>query len=138
MNETYITFSGWVGTAPELRELPGGQQVTSFRVASTPRRLRDGQWEDGPTTWHQVKAWRRLAGHVAQSLHTGDPVLVHGRLVADVWKKPDGSLSTQLVVLASSVGHDLNHGTSAFAKPSREVEAAPAPEQVAATSVEAA
>lgn len=138
MNDTYITFSGWVGTAPELRELPGGQQVASFRVASTPRRLRDGQWEDGPTTWHQVKAWRRLAGHAAESLRTGDPVLVHGRLVADVWKKPDGSLSTQLVVVASSVGHDLNHGTSAFSKPRREVEAVPSPEQVGAPGVEAA
>lgn len=114
MNETYITFAGWVGSAPELRTVAGGQQVASFRVGSTPRRFRDGEWVNGPTAWHQVKAWRRLGVHVAASLTTGDPVVVHGRLVADVWEKEDGTVVTQYVVVATTVGHDLSQGTARF------------------------
>ncbi len=60
--------------------------------------------------------WNRLARHVAASLQSGDPVVVHGRLVADVWER-DGKPQTSWEVVATSVGHDLAHGTTAFTKP---------------------
>ena len=62
-----------------------------------------------------MKAWNRLARHVADSLSSGDPVVVHGRLVADVWER-EGKPQTSFEVVATSVGHDLSHGTSRFAK----------------------
>lgn len=116
MNETQITLTGWLGTDVTLRQVGEGQHVASFRVASTPSRLRDGQWVKGTTSWHTVKAWNRLALHVAGSLHSGDPVLVHGRLVADVWER-EGTSTTSWEVIASAVGHDLFHGTTSFTKP---------------------
>ena len=87
MNETQITLTGWLGTDVTLRQVGESQHVASFRVASTPSRFRDGEWVKGTTSWHTVKAWNRLALHVAASLRSGDPVLVHGRLVADVWER---------------------------------------------------
>ena len=116
MNETQITLTGWLGTDVTLRQVGEGQHVASFRVASTPSRLRDGAWVKGTTSWHTVKAWNRLALHVAGSLHSGDPVLVHGRLVADVWER-EGTSTTSWEVIASAIGHDLSHGTSAFTRP---------------------
>jgi len=116
MNETQITLTGWLGTDVTLRQVGEGQHVASFRVASTPSRLRDGQWVKGTTSWHTVKAWNRLALHVAGSLHSGDPVLVHGRLVADVWER-EGTSTTSWEVIANAVGHDLSHGTTSFTKP---------------------
>jgi single-strand DNA-binding protein len=116
MNDTHVTIAGWVGTDVTLTEVAGGHQVASFRVATTPRRLREGEWCDGPTMWVQVKAWRRLAAHVAASVHQGDPVVVQGRLMADVWEREDGVVVSQTELVASSVGHDLAHGTSAFTK----------------------
>ncbi len=121
MNDTYITLTGWVGGDVSLREVSGGQPVANFRVASTSRRMRNNEWVDGATTWYQVKAWRRLADNVARSIRRGDPVVVHGRLEADVWTKEDGTVNTQLVITATSVGHDLSRGTSAFARPARVV-----------------
>lgn len=115
-NDVHLTFAGRLGTDVDLKELPGGQQVASFRVASTPRRVKDGAWADGPTTWHTVKAWNRLARHAADSLSSGDPVIVHGRLVADQWTAPTGETMSRYVVVASSLGHDLTHGTSAFTR----------------------
>jgi single-strand DNA-binding protein len=122
-NETQVTFTGWIGSDVTLRDVAGGQQVASFRVATRPRRFREGEWVDGATTWHTVKAWNRLARHVAESLSSGEPVLVHGKLVADTWTREDGTAMTSYAVVASSVGHDLVHGTSAFRRP------APAAEQ---------
>ncbi len=116
MNDTQITLTGWIGGPVTLRDLGDGRQVASFRVACTPARYRDGEWVKGTTTWHTVKAWNRLARHVAQSLASGDPVVVQGRLVADVWER-EGRSQTSFEVVASAVGHDLTHGTTTFTKP---------------------
>jgi single-strand DNA-binding protein len=116
MNDTQITFCGWVGSDVTLAEVAPGLPVATFRVGSTPRRYRGGSWENGPTSWFTVKAWRRLAEHVHRSISSGDPVVVQGRLVADVWKREDGTVSTKYVVVAQSVGHDLNLGTSDFSR----------------------
>lgn len=120
MNETQVTFTGWLGTDVTLRDVAGGQQVATFRVATSARRYRDGDWITTSTTWHTVKAWNRLAAHAAQSLRKSDPVLVHGRLVADVWTRADGATMTSYVVLATSVGHDMCHGTTIYTKPSED------------------
>lgn len=135
MNDTRITVNGWVGTTPERREVAGGAVVTSFRVAHQSRRMKDGEWVDGPTTWYTVKAWRQLADHVAASIHSGDPVVVHGRLVADVWTREDGATVSQYVLVASSIGHDLTHGTSQFTKA---VRPEPAGEEVGSATPEVA
>lgn len=136
MNDTYITLTGWVGSDVSLREVAGNQVVANFRVATTSRRFRNNQWEDGTTTWYSVSAWRQLADNVNTSIRRGDPVVVHGRLEADVWKKEDGSISTQLVVTATSVGHDLSRGTATFRKavrPEAVVQTYASPEQASAT-----
>ncbi len=133
----YDASSAWIGGPVALRDLGDGRQVASFRVACTPSRRRDGEWVKGDTTWHTVKAWNRLARHVSQSLGSGDPVVVHGRLGADVWQR-EGRPQTSFEVVASAVGHDLTHGTTTFAKDVpvegrvEEPQAAEAAEQVAA------
>lgn len=137
MNDTYITFRGWLGGDVECREVSGDRRVARLRVASTPRRRRrnaeteNGQdkWEDGPTTWHTVTAWNALADHVAASLSSGQPVLVHGRFEADVWTRDDGSVQARTVVVAESIGHDLTHGTAVFSRPD---ELASSPQEPAA------
>ena len=49
----------------------------------------------------------------------GDPVVITGRLESDVWVRDDGTSSTQLVVTATSLGHDLALSTSLYTKPAR-------------------
>ncbi len=115
MNDTWITISGWVGSV-NVREVADGQQVVTLRVGSTPRHLREGEWRDGVTAWHTVKAWRGLAGNVAESVHTGDPVVVHGRVVAEEWTKADGTPGSEHVLVASTLGHDLSRGRASFTR----------------------
>lgn len=115
MNETFVTFQGWVGGDVIYRETKDGN-VANFRVASTPRLKRRGEWMDGETTWYSVSAWRALADNIRDSVKRGDPVLVHGRMRTDTWKREDGQTSVTLVVEASLVGHDLGRGTTVFSK----------------------
>ncbi|HEX5917141.1 MAG TPA: single-stranded DNA-binding protein [Nocardioides sp.] len=115
MHDTQITLTGLVGGDVTLREISEGRAVATFRVACTPSRYRDGEWVRGTPSWHTVKAWNRLGRHVAASLSSGDAVVVHGRLVADVWER-DGKPQTSFEVVASAVGHDLSHGTTVLTR----------------------
>jgi single-strand DNA-binding protein len=114
MNEPFVTFQGWVGDVV-YRETKEGN-VANLRVACTPRIRRKGEWTDGPTSWFSVACWRALAENVRQSVKKGDPVIVHGRLRADVWQRDDNQTSTTYIVEASYVGHDLSRGTSIFSR----------------------
>jgi single-strand DNA-binding protein len=120
MNETLVTLQGWLGTDVTLRQA-GETPVARFRVACTPRRYqkKTDEWVDGATQWFSVNAWRALAEHCEQSLHRGDPVVVHGRLNAQVWSNSAGMEVTSYDVEAVVVGHDLNRGTSTFLRPPR-------------------
>jgi single-strand DNA-binding protein len=117
MNESMVTFQGWLGGDVRTRRA-GDAVVASFRVASTPRRLNrsTGEWHDGPTQWYTVNAWRALGEHCASSLKRSDPVIVHGRLTQSTWVNQHGVEMTSLDVDASFVGHDLSRGTTVFTK----------------------
>ena len=117
MNESMVTFQGWLGGDVRTRQA-GDAVVASFRVASTPRRRNrsTGEWHDGPTQWYTVNAWRALGEHCASSLKRSDPVIVHGRLTQSTWVNQHGVEMTSLDVDASFVGHDLSRGTTAFTK----------------------
>lgn len=119
MNDTYITFQGWVGSDVSSHQVSEDVRVTSFRVGSTPRRLREGEWEDQATAWYTVKAWRTLGAHVATSVRKGDPVVVHGRLVVEEWPGEEGRTMSRQVVHALTVGHDLTRGETRFTKVAR-------------------
>jgi len=115
MNETELTMIGNVCADPARRVLDTGVVVTDFRLASSPRRYdrATGGWAAGETSFVQVVCWRALADHVALSLHKGDPVVVHGWLRVSEWDK-DGVKRSSVEITASSVGHDLCLGTTAF------------------------
>ena len=132
MNETFVTLSGWLGGDVSLREA-GGVPVANFRVASTPRRYqrKTETWEDGDTQWYAVNAWRALGTHCEQSLRRGDPVVVHGKLSAQVWTNKAGLEVTTFEIEAAFVGHDLNRGTSTFQRRKSATAVVPVGEPVA-------
>ena len=118
MNESYVTLQGWVGNDVDVRSA-GETQCASFRVGCTPRYIKDGTWVDGQTSWYTVNCWRGLGKNVADSIRRGDAVVVHGRVRVDVWEREGHPSSVTWIVDATFVGHDLNRGTSSFAKTAR-------------------
>ena len=127
MNDTLITFHGWAGSDVRHRTV-GDVSVATFRVGSTPRLRKDGEWVDGETTWYTVTAWRTLANHVRDSIRKGDPIIVHGRLRTETWQPEEGGATTTLQVEASLVGHDLTRGITHFIKQQRTERSSPEPD----------
>ena len=118
MHEPLITIVGNVARVPKLRSVAGGACVADFRLAATPRRLdkSTGEWSDGQTLWFGVTCWRSLAENVTASLHTGDKVVVTGRLATRSWNGEDGVERQGLEVEATAVGLELSRGTATLAR----------------------
>lgn len=136
MNEIAVTVVGHVASKPTLRITPQGHPVSSFRIASTARRMdkETGGWRDTGTIFATVTAWRQLAEHVAQSLSVGDGVIVQGRLGQHEYDDREGNRRTSLDIDATAVGPDLSRGVAKLAKamrvPASTVPAAAAPDEV--------
>lgn len=115
--DVIITIEGWLGAEPQTYAA-GDATVTRFRVGHTPRRFdrNTNDWVSGQTQWYSVSAWRLLGQHCQRSLHTGDPVIVHGRVTQRSFTTKLGVEVTALEIEALSVGHDLGMGVSVFNK----------------------
>lgn len=127
MNDT-VTILGRVGNDPIRSETTSGVPVVNFRMASPQRRYdaKTQAWVETGTNWYTVSAFRQLAEHVKSSVHSGDGVIVTGRLRVREWEN-NGRKGTSVDIEADAIGHDLRWGTSAYAKASRLVTpAAPA------------
>ncbi|MDO5750845.1 MAG: single-stranded DNA-binding protein [Rothia sp. (in: high G+C Gram-positive bacteria)] len=123
-----VTIHGFVATAPTTRLMPSGAPVTNFRLGSTPRWFNSstGSWQEGETNWYTVASFRRLAKNVQASVQVGQPLIVTGKIAIKNWTTKEGVPATAVNIEASSVGMDLNFGTSSFA---RSVGAAPVPDE---------
>ena len=112
-----ITLAGNVGTDVEFNS-GEGWAFARFRLATTPRFRRNGEWVDGETTWVNVSISGRSAENVRASVAKGDPLIVVGRLRTHTWDS-EGVKHDRLVVEATAVGHDLSRGTTLFTRPER-------------------
>ena len=120
--DTNLTVTGNVGSDIDLRSDDTNEWAyASFRIACTPRVLRNGAWRDGETTWLNVNCRNRsLSLNVSASVGKGDPVIVTGRLTTWSWtNKETGEVQEKLVLEAGSIGHDLSRGTATFKRAER-------------------
>ena len=131
MSETErVTLVGNLTADPELRYTPSGLQVTSLRLAVTPRtRQDDGSWTDGETSFHTVNVWRDQASNAVDSLTKGARVLVVGHPKERTWTSEDGTEHQVTEVDAEEVGPSLRWATAKVARtngPSRKTSPSPA------------
>ncbi|MGL5865784.1 MAG: single-stranded DNA-binding protein [Dermatophilaceae bacterium] len=119
MNDTWVTIRGRMTADPTIRTTGDGVPVASFSVATNPRRQVVGQpgtYEDGPTSFYRVSAWRSLGANAAASLRKGEPVTVYGRQVVRDYPRSDGTTGTRVELDADSIGHDLRWGTTRYTR----------------------
>lgn len=119
MNDTWVTIRGRMTADPTIRTTGGGVPVASFSVATNPRRQVPGQpgsYEDGPTSFYRVSAWRSLGVNAAASLRKGEPVTVYGRQLVRDYPRSDGTTGTRVEVDADAIGHDLRWGTTRYTR----------------------
>jgi single-strand DNA-binding protein len=118
MSQTnYIVMTGYVTAEPKLGHTKSaGTPVIKIRVGSTPRWLdrSTGAWQDGETSYYNVKCWRKLAENVAGSLRKGDMIIVRGKFHTRTWVDDQQRTRVELEIEADSVGHDMSFGWSHF------------------------
>lgn len=122
MNDIEMTVCGNICSEIQRRSVSNNREVTSFRLATSARHYREGQWVDGPTTYLTVQCFGALGRNAYASVHRGDPIIVRGRMRVRTWEH-EGVTRTAVEIEASSLGHDLVLGTSTFQRPVRTAEA---------------
>ena len=124
MSDTVMHMVGHVGTDVDHRTVGSGTDLSTFRLASTPRRWdrHQRQYVDGKTSWIAVQCWRTLALNVSESIRRGDPVIVIGKLKTEEWTSKEGVRNSRFVLDAIAVGHDLNRGVGSFRKVIRQAD----------------
>ena len=85
-----IIVVGYLGTDPEMRYLPSGQSVTSFRIASTRKYTTSAGEQRDETEWFTATAWGRLGETCNQYLTKGRQVYLEGRLRSRSYEGRDG------------------------------------------------
>lgn len=88
---------------PEIRQIPGGQVVASFTVATNfSWNDQNGQRQE-KTEFHNIVAWRKLAEIVSQYLKKGAKVFVEGRLQTRDWEGEDGVKRYRTEIIADNI-----------------------------------
>lgn len=134
--DTQVTVVGNLVADPRLATTSSGHLVTSFRIASTPRRFDrgSGEWRDGETLYANVTCWRGLAENVASSLHKGQSAIVVGRLSVRPYETKDGEKRQSVDIDAVAVGPDLSRTMAMAVKRAERVSAAASPSDAPADS----
>lgn len=112
-----ITVRGYVTAEPKMWQRTAEQApVATIRVGSTPRKLNreTGEWQDGETSYYNVKCWRRLAENVHGSLRKGDMIIVRGKVSTRSWLDDQQRVRMEVQIEADTVGHDLAFGWARF------------------------
>lgn len=128
MNQTSVIAVGTLISPAKIRHLPDGTPVTSFRIACNDRRFdrEAGAWIDRDTFYVTVTCWRRLAENVCTSLHTGDPLIVRGRIFTRSYDV-EGRRNTVTEMEADVVAPDLARATAVVTRLRRPQESAAVP-----------
>ena len=97
------TIIGNVTRDPEVRQIPSGQSVCTFGIA-TNRTWTDasGQKQE-QVEFHNVVAWRKLAEICGQFLRKGRKVYVEGYLQTRDWEGQDGVRRYRTEIIAENM-----------------------------------
>lgn len=94
-----VTIHGVVGSAGELRRNGDGKEFYNFSVGvSKSKKLADGTWDNGHTTWFKCVASGKAAEALAKKVKKGMQVSLIGALEERLWQTKDGNEGRSLDV----------------------------------------
>ncbi len=103
MNLNKVFILGNLTRDPEFRQIPSGQTVSSFSVA-TNRFFTDSMGQkQQQAEFHNIVAWGRQAEIINQYLRKGSLVFIEGRLQTRSWQDQQGTKHWRTEVVADRV-----------------------------------
>ncbi len=122
-----IIVEGNLTNDPRFNYTSNGKAVANLRIAVSSRRKgRDGEYVDTPPAFYGVTVWGQPAEHVAESLHSGDRVIVAGHTYVETFTDSAGEERTKQVIYADAIGVSLRFATATPVKADRTPAAAAA------------
>lgn len=110
---------------PELRALPGGQQVASFSLATNRTfKNKEGQQQE-QVEYHNIVAFGRQAEVIGQYLKKGRPVFIEGRIQTRSWEA-DGKKNYRTEIVVDNFQFGPQAGGAGASAPRNEATNAPA------------
>jgi len=91
VNLNKVILVGRVVNDPELRTIPSGQPVCSFRLATNVIWTNSSGQKQEKTDFHNIVLWRRLAEIASQYLTKGSLVMIEGRIQTRSWQDQSGN-----------------------------------------------
>ena len=86
-----VILVGNLGRDPEVRNMPNGDAVCNFSIATTDSWKDKGSGQKQERTeWHNIVMYRRLAEIAGEYLKKGSSVYIEGRLQTRKWQDKDG------------------------------------------------
>lgn len=107
---------GTLTETPELRFTASGVPVTNFSVAFNERKLSNGEWIDGETTFLRCVVWREMATNAAASLTKGMRVVVEGDLRPNNYQTDDGETRYGFELAVVEIAPSLRFATARVTK----------------------
>ncbi len=114
------TLIGHTGSDPEIRQMPNGNSVANFSLATTE------SWKDASgqkqekTTWHRLSVFGKLADVCQQWVHKGDKLYIEGRIDHQEYADKntgEKKYSTQIIVNQMKMLGGGQQGSQASAPP---------------------
>lgn len=103
MNLNKAMIIGNLTKDPEVRNIPSGQTVASFGVATNMVWTDQSGQKQEKVEFHNVVAWRRLAEICGQYLKKGAKVYLEGRLQTRDWVGQDGVKRYRTEIIAENM-----------------------------------
>jgi single-strand DNA-binding protein len=120
-----ITIVGNLTADPKLRYTNGGAAVADVRVAVNRRWQKDNEWIE-ETSYFDITAWSTMAENVAESLSSGNRVIVSGRLEEQRWEdKETQEPRRKVVIIADDIAPSLRWATADIERQSGKAGGAP-------------
>ena len=103
MSLNKVQLIGNLTRDPEMKQIPGGQVVASFGIATNFTWKDQSGEQKEKTEFHNIVVWRRLAEICGQYLKKGSKVYIEGRLQTRDWEGEDGTKRYRTEIVADNM-----------------------------------
>lgn len=103
MSLNRVQLIGNLTRDPESRQIPDGQVVTTFGIATNFTWTDSSGQKKDKAEFHNIVAWRKLGEICAQYLRKGSKVFVEGRLQTREWEGEDSVKRSKVEIVIDNM-----------------------------------